>query len=169
MPAFLLNLCIYAAKDSLSFFWISMKWLTDIWMSKLQIFKRSKSFISSQFLSALSASDISVHSKPFDFACANFVLLLLVKPETVSISLNQSSNCEESLPLNIVISWSRMFTKDVIFCAVHKVSVYSWRTSSRGSCSADGQSVRVNLFSLYSRWLIACVGQVSLASTLCCK
>ena len=92
-------------------------------MSKLQIFKWSKSLISSQVLSELSASDISVHIKPFDFACAYLVLLSLVKIEAVLILINQSSNCEESLPLNIVISWSRVFTKDVSFCAVHKVSV----------------------------------------------
>ena len=34
----LLNLCIYAAKDSLSFCWISMKQLTDMWMSKITNF-----------------------------------------------------------------------------------------------------------------------------------
>ena len=84
-------------------------------MSKLQIFKWSKSLISSKLLSELSASDISVHIKPFDFACANLVLLSLVKSEAVLISINQTSNCEESLPLNIVITWSRVFTKDVFF------------------------------------------------------
>ena len=107
-------------------------------MSKLQIFKWSKSLISSQLLSELSASDISVCIKPFDFAWANLVLLLLVKSEAVSISINQSYNCEELLPLNIVISWSRVVTKDAFFCAVHKVSVYCCKTSSRGSSSTDG-------------------------------
>ena len=106
-------------------------------MSKLQIFKWRKSLISSQVLFELSASDISVHINPFDFAHANFVLLSLVKSEAVSISMNQSSNCEESLPLKIVISWSRVFTKDVIFSAVHKVSVYCCKTSSRGPGSVD--------------------------------
>ena len=57
-------------------------------MSKLQIFKWSKSLISSQVLSELSASDISVQIKPFDFACANLVLLLLVKSKAVCISIN---------------------------------------------------------------------------------
>ena len=136
--ASLLNLFIYTAKDSLSFCCIYMKWLTDIQMYELQFFKQSKHLISSQFLSELSASDISVHMKPFDFACANLVLLLLVKSEAVLISINQSSNCEESLPLNIVISWSRVFTKDIFFYAVHKFSVYCCKTSSRGSSSADG-------------------------------
>ena len=69
-------------------------------MSKLQNFKLSKSLISSQLLSELSSSDISVHIKHFDFASANLVLLLLVKSEAVLISINQSSNCEESLLLN---------------------------------------------------------------------
>ena len=128
-----------------------------------------KSLISSKFLSELSASDISIHIKPFDFACANLVLLLLVKSEAVLISINQSYNCKVSLPLNIVISWSRVFTKDVFFCAVHKVSVYCCKTSSRGSGGADGQSVKVDLYSLHSRQLMSSVGQVFLASTLCHK
>ena len=70
-----------------------MKWLTDVWMSKLQIFKWSKSLISSQILSEFSASDISVHIKPLDFACVNLLLLSCVKSAAVSMSVNQSSNC----------------------------------------------------------------------------
>ena len=35
--------------------------------------------------------------------------------------MNKSSNCEESLPLKIVKPCSKVFTKDVFFCAVHKV------------------------------------------------
>ena len=73
-------------------------------MYELQIFKRSKSLFPSQLLSQLSASDISVHIKPLDLACANLVLLLLVKSAVVLVSFNQFSNCEESLLLNIVIS-----------------------------------------------------------------
>ena len=57
-------------------------------MSKLQIFKWIKSLISSHFLFELSASDISVHIKPTDFACANLFLLLLVKYEADLISIN---------------------------------------------------------------------------------
>ena len=69
--ASLLTQCIYANKDSFSFCWISIKQLTEVWMSKLQIFKWRISLISSQVLFELSASDISVHISPFDFACAN--------------------------------------------------------------------------------------------------
>ena len=68
-------------------------------MSELHIFKWRLSLISSQVLFELSASDISVHISPFDFACANLVLLLPVRSEAFSISMNQSSNCEELLPL----------------------------------------------------------------------
>ena len=125
--------------------------------------------ISSQVLFELSASNVSVHINPFDFACANLVLLLLVKSEAVSISMNQSSNCEELLLLKIVISWSRVFAKDIFFCAVHEVSVYCCETSSRGPSGADRQSVRAILFSLHCRWLMVSVGWVSLASTFCHK
>ena len=91
-------------------------------MSELKNFKWRESLISSQVLFELSASDISVHISPFDFACANLVLLLPVQSEAVLISMSQSSNCEELLTLKITISCSKVFTKDVFFCAVHKVS-----------------------------------------------
>ena len=149
--ASLLNWCIYAARDSFSFCWISIKWLRDVWMPELQIFKWRQSLISSQGLSEPSASDTSMCTSPFDFACANLVLLSPVKSEAVSISMNQSSNCKESLPLKIMISCSKVFTKDVFFCAVHKVFVYCCKTSSMGSCGVDRPSVRANLLSLHSR------------------
>ena len=60
--------------------------------------------ISSQFLSKFSASDISMWVKPLDLSCASLLLLALVKLAAVSILINQSSSCEESLPLKIVIS-----------------------------------------------------------------
>ena len=107
-------------------------------MSELQIFKGRESLISSQVLLELSASDISVHISPFDFAHAYIVLFFPVKSEAVSISMNQSSNCEESLPLKITISCSQVFTKEIFFCAVHKVFVYCCETSSVGSSGADG-------------------------------
>ena len=138
-------------------------------MSELQIFKQRVSLISSQVLFELSASDISVHISPFDFACANLVLLLPVKSEAVSISMNQSSYFEESLLLKIAISCSKVFTKDVFFCAVHKVFVYCHKTSSMGSGGVDGQCVRANLLSLHSRWFMASIGLDSLPSTYCHK
>ena len=114
-------------------------------MSKLQIFKWSKSLISSQHLSKLRASVINVQVKPLDLACASLVLLSLVKSAAVSTSTSQSSNYDELLPLKIVISCSSVFAKVVCFCAVHKVSVYCCSTSSRGSGGAEGQSARDNL------------------------
>ena len=82
-------------------------------MSKLQILRQRESLISSQVLFEVNASDINVLMSPFDFACANLVLLLPVKSEMVSISVNQSSNCKESFLIRIMISCSREFTKDV--------------------------------------------------------
>ena len=72
-------------------------------MSELQSFKWSRSLISSQLVSKLSASDISTWVKPLDLACASLVLLSPVKLAAVSILINQSSNCVESFPLKIVI------------------------------------------------------------------
>ena len=73
------------------------------------------SLISSQVLLEVRASDINVHMRPFDFACANLVLLLPVKSEMVSISVNQSSNCEESFPFSTVISCNNELSGDVFF------------------------------------------------------
>ena len=71
--------------------------------------------ISSQVLFDVKASVINVLMSPFDFACANLVLHLPVKSEVVSISVNQSSNSEESFPFSIVISCSNELSKDVFF------------------------------------------------------
>ena len=57
-------------------------------MSELQILRWRESLISSQFLFEVNASDTNVLMNPFDFACAYLVLLLPVKSEVVSISVN---------------------------------------------------------------------------------
>ena len=138
-------------------------------MSKLQIFKQSKSLISSKLLSKFSASDISMQLKPLDLACASLVQLSFVKLAAVSILINQSSNCVESFPLKIVISWNRVLAKLIFFCAVHKVSVYCWRTSSRGSDGAEGWSAEDSLWSSSSRQFIVSVGWFVVILTLCYK
>ena len=95
-------------------------------------------------LCLLIALVIKVLTKPLDFACANLVLLLLVNSEAVSISVNQSSSCEESCPFNMGMSCNKELSKDVFFCAVHKVLVYLTSTFSIGvfwQCNA-----RVRLF-----------------------
>ena len=114
----------YAAKDSLSDYWISIKWLIDVWMSEFEIFKWRESLISSLGFCEVKASDISVLTNPLDFACANLVLLLPVNSEAVLMSVSQSSSCEESCPFNVGISCNKELSKQVFFCAVHKVSVY---------------------------------------------
>ena len=70
-------------------------------MSELQIFKQSKSLISSQHLPEVRLSVIKVQVKPFDLAWASLVLLSSVRSAVVSISTNQSSNCVELLPLKV--------------------------------------------------------------------
>ena len=80
-------------------------------MSELQILRWRESLISSQVLFEVNASDTNVVMSPFDFCfCYDLVLLLPVKSEAVSISVNQSSNYEESFPFIIVISCSKEFT-----------------------------------------------------------
>ena len=71
--------------------------------------------ISSQVLFEVKASDISVLMSHFDFAQANFVLLSPVNYEVISMSVNQSSNCEESFPSNTVISCSNDLSRDIFF------------------------------------------------------
>ena len=67
-------------------------------MFAFDIFRRRESLISSQFFCAVNALEIKVLTNPFDFACANLVLLSPVNSEAVSISMSQSSSCEESCP-----------------------------------------------------------------------
>ena len=65
------------------------------------IFLSIESLISSQVFCKVKASIIYVLTSPFDFACANLILLSPVNSEAVSISVSQSSNCEESCPFNV--------------------------------------------------------------------
>ena len=117
-------------------------------MSAFDIFNRWESLISSQVFCAIKASDIKVLTNPFDFACAILVLLSPVNSEAVSMSVSQSSSCEESCPFKVGISCRKELSRDVFFCVVHEVSVYLSNTSSIGS---DGEhSMSVNLFSLCS-------------------
>ena len=134
-------------------------------MSAFEIFKLRQSLISSQVFCAVKAFAISVLTNPLDFACANLVLLLPVNSEAVSMSVRQSSSCEESCPFNVGISCNKELSKDVFFCAVHRVSVYLSNTSSIGS--DGGHSVSVNQFSLCSNWCIASLGSLSLSSMAC--
>ena len=60
--------------------------------------------MSSQALFKVKASDINVLTSPLDLARANLVLLSPDNSEAVSMSLSQSSNCEESFPFNMGIS-----------------------------------------------------------------
>ena len=160
-----LNLWTYAAKDSLSVCWMSMKRLIDVWMSAFDIFNWRESLISSQVFCAVKASDIKLLTNPFYFACAILVLLSSVNSEALSMSVSQSSNCEECCPFNVGISCNKELSRDVFFCAVHKVSVYLSNTSSVG---CDGEcSVSVNIFSLCSNWCIASLGSLSLSSMAC--
>ena len=137
---------------------MSIKQLTEVWMSELQIFKWSKSLISSQHLPEVRASVISMWVKPFDLAWASLVLLSSIRLAAVSISTNQSSNCVESLLLKVGMSWIRVFAKMVYFWAEHKVSMYCCSTSSRGSGGVDEWNTRNNLWSSCSMQLMASMG-----------
>ena len=97
------------------------------------IFKQRESLISSQVFCAIKASNIKALTNPFDFACAILVLLSPVNSEAVSMSVSQSSSSEESCPFKVGISCNKELSKDVFFCAVHKVLVNMSNTSSVGS------------------------------------
>ena len=84
-------------------------------MSELQILRQRESLMSSQVLFKVKASDINVLTSPFDFACANLVLLLPVNSEVVSMSVSQSSHCKESFPFNMGISCNSKLSRDVFF------------------------------------------------------
>ena len=145
---------------------MSIKQLTEVWISELKIFKWRKSLIFSQHLPKARASVIKVWLKPFDLAWDNLVLLSFVRSSVVSITTNQSSNCVESLPLKVGISWIIVLTKVVCFWAKHNVSVYYCSTSSRGPGEADGCSTIDNLWSLHSMHFRASMGWPSPAWTL---
>ena len=131
------------------------------------IFRQRESLISSQFFCAVNASEIKVLTNPLDFACANLVLLLPVNSEAVSISVSQSSSCKESCPFNIGMSCNKELSRDVFFCAVHKVSVYLSNTFSIGV--SEWCSVSVKLLSLCSKSCIAALGSLFLSSTNCLR
>ena len=84
-------------------------------MSELHIFKQRESLISSQVLCKVKASDINVLTSPLDLACASLVLLSPINSEAVSMSVSQSSYCEESFPFNVGISCNNELSKDVFF------------------------------------------------------
>ena len=84
-------------------------------MSELYICKQRESLISSQVLCKVKASNINVLTSPLDFAHASLVLLSPISFEAVSMSVNQSSNCEESLPFKVGISCNNEVSKDVFF------------------------------------------------------
>ena len=136
-----------SVRDSFSFCCISTKQLTEVWISELQIFKYSKSLISSQHLPVVRDSVIKVQVSPFDLAWASLVLLSANRSAVVLISTNQSSNCVASFPLKIVISCIKVFAKFVYIWAENRVSIYCYNMSWRGRCGADGQSDMDNLCS----------------------
>ena len=141
-----------------------MKWLNEVWISELQIFKWSKSLIFSQFLPRVRASIIKVCVKPFDLASASLVLLSSVRLATVSISTNQSS-VSNHYHWRLVYSGLVYLQNWVFFWAVHRVSMYCCSTSSRGSSSADGLSTRDKLFTFLAIYSF----RGSAVSILCCK
>ena len=118
-------------------------------MSAFDIFKCRESLISSQLFCAIKASDINVLTSPHDLAWASLVLLLLVNSTALSMSVNQSSSCEESCPFKMGISCNKVFSRDVFFCAVHKVSVYQSSTFSMGlRCCHSTRDKSFNLCSI---------------------
>ena len=121
--ASVLNWWIYAASDSFSLCYISIKWDMEVWISELQIFSHNKSSISSQEWPDVIASVIKVWVKPFALAWASLVLLSAVRSAAVSMSTSQSSRSVVSYPFNTGISCSKEVVRLVCFWPEHKVFV----------------------------------------------
>ena len=113
--------------------WMSMKSEVYVWMLALHSLSLSKSFISSQDLSALIASMTNVWLNPLNLAFASLAWLSLVRSAAVSISINQSSNFVELYSLKTAMSCSKELVRFVCFCVVHNVLVYWCITSPKGS------------------------------------
>ena len=129
--AAMLTHCIYAARDYFSCCWISMNHEVYVWISVLQSFSLSRSFISSHDLLEEITSVTSVHIKPHDFASVSLALHLLVKSTGISMSRSQSLNLVESCSLKTGISYIKKFVRLDCFCVEHKVSVYWCNTSPK--------------------------------------
>ena len=134
-------------------------------MSAFDILRCRESLISSQLFCAINASVIRVLTNPLDFACANLVLPSPVNSEAVSISVNQSSSCEESCPFNMGISCNKELSKEVFFCTVHNVLVYLSSTFSIGVFW--WHNVRVRSLSLCSISCMASLGSLNFSSMNC--
>ena len=122
--ASVLNLWISVARDSFSFCWISMKCEVYVWIFALHSLCCSKSFISSQDLSELIASVTNVWVNLLNLVFVSLAQLSFVRPDAVSIPINQSSNFVELYSLKTAMSCSKEFVRSVCFCVVHKVFVY---------------------------------------------
>ena len=119
-----LNLWLYAARESFSYCWISMKCEVYALILALQSLSHIKYFISSQDLSEVIASVTNIWFNPLDLAFASLAQLLFVRSATVSISISKSSNFVESYSLKIVMSCSNKLVRFVCICVVHEVSKY---------------------------------------------
>ena len=80
----------------------------------------------------------------------------------VSMSMNQSSSCEKSCPLNVEISCSMVTVRCDSLCVAHKVSLYAYIVSCIGSSlgfGADyGWSIIVRCCSLSVTYISSAVG-----------
>ena len=134
-------------------------------MSALDILRCKESLISSQLFCAINTLVIRVLTNPLDFACANLVLPSPVNSAAVSISINQSSSCKESCPFNMGMSCNKELSREVFFCAVHKVLVYLSSTFSIGVFWQH--NARVRSLSLCSISCMASLGSLYFSSTNC--
>ena len=168
--ALVLNLWMYAARDSFSHCWISMKYEVYVWILVLHSLSNSKSFISSQDVSVLFASMTNVQVNPLDLAFASLAQLSLFTSAAVSISINQSSNFVESYSLKTVMTCSKELVRFVCFCVVHNALAYWHITSPKGSVCVgirDGWSwsARERFCNSHSMWSKLSADCPSLAST----
>ena len=82
----------------------------------------------------------NVHANPLDFTLASLALLSFVRSAAVSMSVSHSSSLVESYSLKTAMSCSNEFVRFDCFCVVHKVFVYCYITSPKGSVGGGGGS-----------------------------
>ena len=95
-------------------------------MHTLQSFSLGMPLISSQHSLFGWALQVSMQVRPCDLASTRHVWLSVRMSAAASVSMNQSSNFEESCPLSVGISWSMVVVRFDSLCVAHRVSVYAY-------------------------------------------
>ena len=95
--------------------------------------------------------------RPWDLASARCVWLSVKMSAVVSRSVKQSSNFEESCPLNVGVSWRKDVLRFASLCMAHKVSVYACIVVCMGSSLSRGIGSGWSVIMRCFRLSVSCV------------